>query len=251
MPGASSLRVTINYSIEEGYDALYVFQGEYDGEVLLEDYQQFMDAGQIATISDSSYDDPLELFTTTLEIDGDTVTFAFVSDYMVTSYGYYATVVALDENGNVLDDGTTTTVCNDYVASGTYSDPALGSQREFVGWSETLTGAPIYAGIDDILEDLPGELGETKTLYAVWHNIHTVTYDGNGATYGDPYSNEYYGGYSISLQTSPQTTSLSCQIRMARPSSMPSGKRITLLHSTVTDRHPDTCTRIRFPQATR
>ena len=197
MTGASSLRVTINYSIEEGYDALYVFQGEYDGEVLLEDYQQFMDAGQIATISDVSYDDPLELFTTTLEIDGDTVTFAFVSDYAVTSYGYYATVVALDENGNVLGDGTTTTVCNDYVASGTYSDPALGSQREFVGWSETPTGAQIYADIDDILEDLPGELGETKTLYAVWRNIHTVTYDGNGATYGDSYSNEYYGGYSI------------------------------------------------------
>ena len=73
VPGATKLKVTINYGIEEGYDALFVFAGNYNGSDPTSSDGNY---GQIATLS-SGYDNVL---TRTLDVVDGTVTFFFYSD---------------------------------------------------------------------------------------------------------------------------------------------------------------------------
>ena len=197
VPGATSLLVTIKYDIEEGWDALYIFEGEYTGDVL--EIGDMQDAGQIETLTGYDYDTG-GIATKTLTIVGDTITFAFYSDTSYGMYGYYATIDALDADGNVLPSGNTTTVCGQNVISGNYKEPTLAIKQIFYGWSLD----PEYLGVnfvtlDDILRNLQAEPGDTVDLYAAWWTKHTITYNGNGATDGDNYSYDEYSETGIRL----------------------------------------------------
>ena len=195
--GAAALRVTVKYSIEDGWDALYVFEGEYTGDVLEIDSMQ--DAGQIETLTGYDYDTG-GMATKTLTIVGDTVTFAFYSDTSYGMYGYYATIDALDADGNVLPSGNTTTVCGQNVIKGSYKDPTHTAKQIFYGWSLNPLDLNVdFVSIDDILANLQAEPGDTVDLYAAWWTKHTITYNGNGATDGENYSHDEYSETGIRL----------------------------------------------------
>ena len=118
--GASKLKVEIDYGIENSYDYLYVFAGTYDGEVTAS-----LDAGQIATLTggNGSGDTQFTLGeSTTLYVDGDTVTFAFFGDDYQDDgyYGYYAKVYPLYATEQ--SDTTATSICGTVnVDTGTYA----------------------------------------------------------------------------------------------------------------------------------
>ncbi len=164
IPGASTLRATITYGTEAGYDYLYVFQGEYTGSVT-----RNMSAGQLAT-----YVGGREVTTTvTLDISGDTATFAFFSDTSQAFYGYYADIVGYDSNGNEIEGQT----CSRERVFGEYKVPVDTPHKTFTGWSESSTAVvPTYYSESQILSRLSGSDGETKTLYAVWDNYYVITF---------------------------------------------------------------------------
>ena len=111
--GASKLKVELKYGTENNYDYLYVFQGEYTGEV-----SGNMEAGQIATYNGGGSDSLSE--STTLYVDGDTVTFAFYNDDTGGSAGYYAKVYPLYATEQ--SDTTATSICGTVtVDTGTYA----------------------------------------------------------------------------------------------------------------------------------
>ena len=189
--GAESLHVVLAYGTEDGYDKLYVFEGKYTGVI-----EDDLDDGQIGTYTGGNGYNPSFV---NLDIDGDTVTFAFSSDESVNEYyGYYATVIGYDANGDEIDASGIYRTCEHSYYDGDYSEPVLSSDRQiFGGWSEDPNSLmPEYYNSDDVELLLAGHGGETKDLYAVWVYIHFVEFDGNGATDGYMYAQDFYGGFS-------------------------------------------------------
>ena len=174
IPNAESLHATIKYGTENSYDMLYVFQGEYTGSV-----RRNMNTGQLATYMGGNNT------TTTVELDipGDTATFAFYSDSSGQYWGYHATVVGYyDEEPESY--ASTVEVCGRYQVSGDYQEPAPDNDRLFQGWSENSSATtPDYTSADEILNNLSGENGDTKTLYAIWNSVYHITYVNNCQTY--------------------------------------------------------------------
>ena len=187
VPNAASLHVKLTYGIESGYDLLYVFEGKYTGEI-----NDHLDAGQLETYT--SYED--EPTTIEFDVDGDTVTFAFFSDYSVTAYGYYAIIEGLDANGDAVG-GETRNVCELELASGSYDEPLYNDQNQYAyGWSFTVDGYPDLAGYDQVrIVAINSELGDTVDLYAFWFYYHTIAYDKNGGE-GTTGSHQVPGGFS-------------------------------------------------------
>ena len=174
IPNANSLHVTIKYGTEDNWDMLYVFQGTYAGSVT-----RNMNAGQLAKYMGGNNT------TTTVELDipGDTATFAFYSDSSGQYWGYHATVVGYyDEEPE--NYASTIEVCDRSQVYGEYQEPASDDDRLFQGWSEDSSATtPDYTSADDILNNLSGGNGDTKTLYAIWNPIYHITYINNCQTY--------------------------------------------------------------------
>ena len=196
IPNADSLHATITYGTENNYDMLYVFEGEYTGSV-----SRNMNAGQLAKYMGGNNT------TTTVELDipGDTATFAFYSDGSGQYWGYHVTLVGYydDEPESY---ATTTQVCTRELISGTYQDPAEDNDRLFKGWSENSSATtPDYTSADDIINNLPGNNNETKTLYAVWAPRYHINYVNNCMTYA---SDNTSCTQSTSSATSTQTINL-------------------------------------------
>ena len=142
VPGASSLHVVLKYGTQTTYDCVYIMEGTYTGSV-----DRFMTAG-------TTYGDSKCLYkysggttsprTVTLDIPGDTITFAFCSNASTHYYGYYATVTA---------SATTET-------SGEYKDPIPASSDDwFSGWNTNADGS------GQAITDL-SDLASDTTLYA-------------------------------------------------------------------------------------
>lgn len=166
--GASKLVATIKYGTETNYDYLYIYDGVYDGTVAgsgMTGYRKSLSG---------NYSSPIE---TTIEIPGDTATFAFFADSGMSFYGYYATIVGYDSDGNIITRDQS--FCDRSVVSGEYKDLADGNY-EFRGWSEDQNATVgEYADYDALISHLPGENGDTKTVYAIWQQLYHLTYDGN------------------------------------------------------------------------
>lgn len=91
-------------------------------------------------------------------------------------------------NGLSFSDNATTNVVGYYndcsnnacvrkISAGKYKEPVLGSHQVLLGWSEDPNIAtPEYTSEDMILENLAGNNGETKTLYAIWRNVYIFTF---------------------------------------------------------------------------
>ena len=184
--GASKLHVTLKYGTEESWDMLYVFDGAYDGEV-----SDNMDAGQLYTL-DGNYNDPEEI---EFDIDGDTVTFAFFSDYSETYWGYYAEVVGLDADGEPLG-GETRNVCERELIHGAYDEPVYDDETQYrYGWSSTADGEPEFGTYDNILTAISNNnIGDTVDFYAFWIYFHNIHFDANGGT-GHMNDQKTPGGY--------------------------------------------------------
>jgi len=131
LPGARSLRVKVTYGTENNWDMLYIFQGEYTGNVT-----RNMSAGQLYKLTGGSNT------TTTVEydIEGDTATFAFYSDSSGAYYGYYAIVTANDAFGE---------------AAGTYEVPAPASSDDrFKCWNTVADGSGQNVAESTITSDM-------------------------------------------------------------------------------------------------
>ena len=191
--GASSLRVTTAYSTESGYDYVYIFAGDYSGNI-----SGGMDDGQIATYDGShSISDPV-----TAIVSGDTVTIAFYSDSSNGDYGYYSKIEPLDADGNLITTNQTTTVCERELVAGQYREPVANDLQAFIGWSEDENAlSPDYLNEAEVTNNLSGADGESKDLYAIWVKIHTITFDGNGATSGTMQDQKVDGGRQSQLNS--------------------------------------------------
>lgn len=87
IPGASKLHVKLQYGIESTmYDWLAVIKGNYTGSA-----QDAKSAANVVGIYGNNDDNKVSV---TFDVEGDTVTFAFHSDQVVSYYGYYAEVYA-------------------------------------------------------------------------------------------------------------------------------------------------------------
>ena len=169
-PGAVSLHVTISYGTENNWDMLYVFKGEYTGSVT-----RNMSAGQLAKYMGGNN----TLTTVELDIPGDTATFAFYSDNSNQYYGYYATVVGYYETEPESYDSTTV-INSRSLVFGEYREPVVDDNHVFLGWSENSAATtPDYTSSEDILNNLPGNNGDTKTLYAIWNPRYHIVYVNN------------------------------------------------------------------------
>lgn len=198
--GASSLKITLKYAIEEDYDELYVVQGYFpngpEEGVTIDPDQIYHFSNNEYIQEDGSYGG---IITTEFITPGDSVTFNFRSDESVAYFGYFAAVTPLDENGNELPSDRTITVCGKYIASGEYLEPEHNEKQEFLGWSNNSSRETLdYETKNEIINNLQGEPGETKTLYAVWLNNHSITYNPNGGQ-GDSVTTTEYGGARIVL----------------------------------------------------
>ena len=110
----------------------------------------------------------------TYAVSGDTVKFHFYRSNTSTSYRYYYGYYAIITGTSI--------VHNRSVSSGEYATPT-GTNAIFHGWSTTQAtpggGLPSqveYANESDILTKMPGDEGETKTLYAVWQQEQQITF---------------------------------------------------------------------------
>ena len=167
IPGATSLHLQITYGTENNWDMLYVFEGEYTGTI-----SRNMDQTSTGWLYKYMGGNNT---TTTVDIDVSTstgtVTLGFYSDGSSNYYGYYAIIT-----------GTASTL-ERTVASGEYATPT-GTNSVFHGWSTSQTtpggGLPNdveYANESEVMANMPGEEGETKTLYAVWQQGQPITFN--------------------------------------------------------------------------
>ena len=117
--GANRLKVDLEYGTELNYDYLYIFQGEYTGELSGD-----MDAGQIATYNGKTIKTGGKYSaggSDSLYVEGDTVTFGFFNDDDRGSFGYFAKVYPLYDEER--EDTTAVELCDNMLAeSGTYAE---------------------------------------------------------------------------------------------------------------------------------
>ena len=91
-------------------------------------------------------------------------------------------IEAYDENDNLI--GSPVADCNREVYSGAFEDLPAGNYF-FKGWSEDINDERgLYTNMADIRDHVPGVVGQTKTLYAIYEQLYTIKYDGNGSTTG-------------------------------------------------------------------
>ncbi|MBR3319935.1 InlB B-repeat-containing protein, partial [Candidatus Saccharibacteria bacterium] len=173
--GAVNLRAEISYGTENNWDMLYVFKGEYTGEVT-----RHMEAGQLQKYMGGD-NTPT---TVTITIPGDTATFAFYSDSGTGFYGYYAVITAVDANGDPITGDVT--VCTRTLHTGsTFVAPDVASNQRFYGWSENSSATTAdYVSENDIKKNLPGVGSTVKDLYAVWVPTYKIQYSINGGDAG-------------------------------------------------------------------
>ena len=171
IPGATELNITIYYATglygRYGVDATaYVFEGEYTGPI------SYDTTGYLKIYQDGDGTTKETANTESFTVSSDTVTFGFYSsvDDVTPAYGYYAIITG------------TGTVFDRTVASGEYTTPT-GTNAIFYGWSSTQTtagtGLPSqveYTDESDVMSNIPGNEGESKTLYAVWQQEYPITF---------------------------------------------------------------------------
>lgn len=170
IPGATKLWISLTYEGESvNYDWVSFWEGNYPDYTAANNYSSGVKWDGVGS-SGGKYGGTTK---TTLEgfINGDTVTFAFKSDYSGVGggYGYYAVIMGYDNDGNVI----TGQVCGKKVSAGDYKEPILSSHQILLGWSENQNATtPEYTSEGIIIKDLVGNNDETKTLYAIWKNVY-------------------------------------------------------------------------------
>ena len=201
IPGASSLRITLTYTIENGYDELIVIPGYYDHEPTEEEASNLNQEliRKYPLEGESEWNDETESeirYTDTFEIPGNEVTFAFYSDESVSYYGYYAGIEPLDENGEVISSEKTVTVCNYGAISGEYQEPEISDKQEFFGWnSDESKNRLDFDNFNEIIDNINAEPGSSIDFYAVWLNNHSIIY--NNGSYDITKPSSVYGGSTI------------------------------------------------------
>ena len=183
VPGADSLHVTITYGTESNWDMLYVFQGEYTGDITRNMSQAT--TGWLYKYMGGNNN------TTTVEIDipGNTATFGFFSDNGAQYWGYYAVVYGCNSNGRpILTSGGTQKYKTYYDKTafyGTFATPAstVGPYR-FLGWSENANATTAtYADEAAIIANAPYVNNDVSlTLYAIYQKGLTIRYNANSGT---------------------------------------------------------------------
>ena len=192
--GASSLNVAVYYDTESYYyDYVSIYQSPFDISTSNDVYYSNTTGNRSGRIGGHRSDSTTNYTTWSNQswtVTGDTAKLHFVSDGGGNYNGYYAIITG------------TGTIMNRIATSGEYTIPT-GTNLHFYGWSTTQTtpggGLPSqveYTNESEIKSEIPGDNGETKTLYAVWQQDQTITFtkdsnvsnitilDANGTTVG-------------------------------------------------------------------
>lgn len=160
LPGANSLTVDIYYNGEDSeWDWATVWAGKHPLYTASADYNKSI-SGRLGGAQSGTYTVNENTLTNmghnTFNIDGDSVTFGFVSDNGIAGegYGYYAIV---------------TGVAAEYQRVGTYKVPTL-SEYAFIGWNTKADGSgTLYKTEEDLLK-----LEEPTTLYAIFKSSYKL-----------------------------------------------------------------------------
>ena len=172
IPGATTLHLKFTFGGEQDYDWTSIWQGNHPDYTAANNYSSGIQSCGTATSNGGRFDSDSKVGPVECDISGDTVTFGFHSDegYAPNGFGYYAIITG------------TGTVYNRSVSSGEYATPT-GTTPVFHGWSTSQTtpggGLPSdveYVNESEILGKMPGDEGETKTLYAVWQHSQAITF---------------------------------------------------------------------------
>ena len=111
--GADLLKVDLIYATESGCDVLYLLDGGFSKEDIIDSYGRVSRADAlIGSFTGSGVSEQSEpMGSATLFVDNDTITFAFTTDGSVTSYGYYAVItpVFFEKPANI--ETTESTLC--------------------------------------------------------------------------------------------------------------------------------------------
>jgi uncharacterized protein (TIGR02145 family) len=179
IPGAQSVHVKLTYSTYYvGYDWVSFWAGKYPNNTANSNYSTGIQQCGNSTVTNGKFGNStwssstVDKVTVECDVSGDTVTFGFHSaSYTSSNYGYYAIITG------------TGTVFNRTVASGEYTTPT-GTNAIFRGWSsiQTTAGAGLpssaeYANESEVMSNIPGNNGDTKTLYAVWQQGYSITFN--------------------------------------------------------------------------
>ena len=173
IPGATTMEVTIYYDTQSTtYDWVSVYQSPFtitdtnDSSVSTVTGNL---SGKLAGRKSGRTTNYSTWYSKTYTVTGDTVKFHFKSNASTAYYGYYAVV-------------TSPTVYERSVYSGSYIAPTTSSAQTFYGWSTTqVTGGTGHESDVEYLDEaavmavIPGSVGETKTLYAVWQQTYPIT----------------------------------------------------------------------------
>ena len=167
--GANTVHVSLKYGSENNYDWSAFWEGSHPDYTAGDNYSTGVKCGSNTTGRYMGGPATVEC-----DVNSGTLTFAFKSDGSDVGgggFGYYAIITG---TGVAYDRS---------ISSGEYLTPT-GTNALFHGWSTTQTtpgsGLPSqveYTNESEILDKIPGEEGETKTLYAVWQQGWPITFN--------------------------------------------------------------------------
>ena len=167
--GASTLNISLKYGSESGFDWTSFWSGSHPSYTAGSDFGSGVQCAGNTTGKYMGGPSTIEC-----SVSDSSVTFGFKSDGSDVGgggFGYYAVIT-----------GTGTTRSRT-VTSGEYAAPT-GTNVIFHGWSSTQTtaggGLPSdveYADETAVKSNIPGDNGDTKTLYAVWQQEQTITFN--------------------------------------------------------------------------
>ena len=207
IPGASSLHMTITYDTEEDCDALYIFEGEYAGNINSGNMSQ----SSTGWLYRHSGGDGSKIVVD-IDVPGNTATLGFYSDGSIEYWGYYAKIYGRDSAGKPIL--TTSGVEKNMVYSektvvkGSYSTPTstVGPYR-FLGWSEDANATTAtYANESEVISKAPYSNADASvTLYAIYQKAITIKYNANSGT-GSISDQIIYAGETAKIKNNSFTT---------------------------------------------
>ncbi|MBQ8156570.1 hypothetical protein IJ101_02165 [Candidatus Saccharibacteria bacterium] len=174
--GATSLHITVTYGVPQNAGGppseLYIWSGDYPDYTNSDNTTSLSGCGSVSATNGAFASSGSSGSQVTMECDiaSGSVTFYDYGQFGVST-GYYAVVTGAG------------TVLSRTVSSGEYATPT-GTNAIFHGWSSTQTtagtGLPSqveYTNESEVMSNMPGNEGESKTLYAVWQQGYSITFN--------------------------------------------------------------------------
>ena len=189
IPGSDQLNIEVWFSTEsESYDWLAIYPAGVEPNQNNYTSATISDGKLAGHGSYSGYTKPNDDDTTyhrTFTVNGDTAQFFFRSDSSSNYYGYYAIITGTGKG---------------YTSDKEYEEPTRNNYV-FTGWNTQADGTGLSLKTnEEINKYIDNE--SSKTLYAEWHELYTVTFNPNGGEV-DPTSKQILSGAKVGTLPTP------------------------------------------------